>query len=84
MGVVSLCLSCQVASIDMQHDLHRSICDLDLRSCVSTRLAERITMMREFAASFLSSRVICKNVSKNSYFAVYGPLTPEPLTLAQI
>ena len=40
-----------------------------------------------FAASFLSSKVICKkkNVfAKNSYFAVFGPLMPEPLTLAQI
>ena len=32
MGVVSLCLSCRDASTDMQHDLFRSTCDLDLRS----------------------------------------------------
>ena len=59
MGVVSLCLSCQAASTDMQHDLLSSTCDLDLRSnidltlqghhvYVSTPLAERITMVFEF------------------------------------
>ena len=31
-GVLSLCLSCQDASTDMQYYLLRSTCDLDLRS----------------------------------------------------
>ena len=39
MGVVSLCLSCQDASTDMQHDLLRSTCDLDLRSNIDPELS---------------------------------------------
>ena len=40
MGVVSLCLSCQDASTDMQHDLLRSTCDLDLRSNIDPDLSK--------------------------------------------
>ena len=39
MGVVSLCPSCRDASTDMQHDLFRSTCDLDLMSNIEPGLS---------------------------------------------
>ena len=39
-SVVSLCLSCRDASTDMEHDLFRSRCDLDLRSNIDPDLSK--------------------------------------------
>ena len=40
MGMVSLYLSCQDASTDMQHDLFTSACDLDLRLNIELDLSK--------------------------------------------
>ena len=97
MGVVSLCLSRQDASTDMQHNPLRSTCDLDLRSnfdpdlsrspyiCFDAPCREEYDCARIMPLIFLVQKLFAKNrFAKTTLCAVFWPLLPKPLTFAQI
>ena len=73
MQMVSLCLSCQDASTDMQHDLSGSSRDLDLRSkfeidltrstctCFDASRREKHDGIKTIAVSLLVQKLFAKN-----------------------
>ena len=96
-GMVSLCLSHQYASTDMQHDLFGSKRDLDLRSNIDLDLSrscytcfdaycEANTMVStSLLYHFKHGSYHRKTVSlKNAVFDLSWPLTPKPLVLGEI
>ena len=98
--MVPMCLSRTDASTDMQSDLLGSARDLtrpwpevkywpdSSRSpciCFDAPCREDHDDARILPQAFLVRKVFAKKLfARNSYFAVFGPITPEPLKLAQI
>ena len=97
MGQAPMCLSCQDASYDVDHDLLRSFRDLDLRSTF------KVDLSRSNDIPFHSSRrgehdgtivialtcscqkLFAKNdLPSNIIFELWWPLEPKPLTWGQI
>ena len=87
MGVVSLCLSRQDASTDMQHDLLRSACDLALRSnmdpdllrssciCIDAPFREEHDVARIMPLAFLVRKFFLQKMflTKTAIWAVFVP-----------